>query len=391
MKTYTRRQFLMVSAAAPSALGLLGLAPKSEAQERSAVTPLIILFLSGGISAKEFTNPDPAGTLAELRGPFGSIPTRTPGVHFCETFPLLARAQDKFALLRAIDAGSNDHEVASDRAMIEGGATLAQRVGNRATEGGVPFVYMTPNPGWTAFNNRVFRGNLAFTPQFDFGDRAFLPPEMERRDLTERRRLLEGLDSNVPTPSSERWDRFRQTAFELAQGGGDFFRALTLADEDRCRFGNTLTGDMALTAKQFIERGAGAVALYADPRVMTWDLHASIGRHMERESPELDRAAWVLIEDIASGRLNATLLIVSEFNRTPRINNMGGRDHWVQGNQAILCGSRVRSGVVHGRMNVHGQTMDGAVQQREQLGNTVLMACGLEVNPAAPKVREVLR
>src|SRR5204862_2800221 len=86
----SRRQFLRVAASAPFAVNSLLHGDITAPQARTRL-PLIILFLSGGVSAKESFNPDPPGTASELKGPFGTVPTQTPGVHFSEMFPELAQ------------------------------------------------------------------------------------------------------------------------------------------------------------------------------------------------------------------------------------------------------------------------------------------------------------
>lgn len=389
MKRCSRREFLTISAAAPCALGLLGLGSNSAA-EGNAHTPLIILFLVGGVSAKEFTNPDPASAPVELRGPLASVATRTAGVHFSEVWPQLAARQDRFSVLRAIDAGTSDHFPGGQLAFESGGSTIQERIGERASNGGVPYSLLHVGSAWINSYTQAFRPSNALVPLFE--NNRFIPPRMAATpNISERRKLLEAFDTQVPSPQSARYDRFRGTAFDLLQGGGQFFRALELPDADRRRYGRNQSGDLVLTAKRLIEAGAGAVVIFHDLGGMTWDMHGRIAQYMRADAPKLDNAAAMLIDEIASERLNASLLMMGEINRTPRINLQAGRDHWRLGNQAILAGPRIRRGVVHGRTNAQGQILDGAVQQREQLGNTVLMACGLEVNPAAPKVREILR
>lgn len=378
-----RRDFL-VSATPSLALGALGLG-RIEASEQTR-TPLILLFCSGGISSKEFTNPDPPSTPASLRGPLNDTATRTTGVHFSEVFPELAARTDRFALLRAVDAGSADHVAGAVNLVRDGSRTISERIGERAANGGVPYALLHHNRTWSALDS-AFQRHLAFVPAWD--GQKFVPPAMAATDLTERRRLLEAFDRPVDAPMSRRMDRFRATAFDLLQGGGSFFSALNLPEQDRERYGKNLTGDMVLTAKRLVESGAGAVTIYHEKDSAAWDMHGNIGAGMRREAPELDHAAAMLIDEIAENRLNAVLLIATEFNRTTAINSSGGRDHNPHGSQAILAGGRIRPGV-YGRTNPRGEMMD-VVQQRGQLGNTILSACGEELSPALPRVRDVLR
>jgi hypothetical protein len=388
----TRRQFLSVApSAALSLASLFHGEGNISAAQRETKLPLIVLFLSGGASTKEMFNPDPQSVSSDLRGPIGSIPTSTSGVHFSELFPLLAARQEKFALLRALDTGSSDHTPSMQTAMLKNGKTVTEIAGERAADGGVPYVLLNPGSTWYGLRD-AFRIEQSFAPLWDPSTRSFRPPTMQQgMDLSERRALLEALDTTpIHSPAAERMQRFRQTAFDLLQGGGRFFEALDLPEPDRLRYGQNLTGDMVLTAKRFIERGAGAVTLYHEPESIAWDAHSDIEGKYRRLAPEVDQAAAAIIDEIAANRLECVFLLTTEFNRTPRMNPTG-RDHWQHGNWAIMAGGHTKAGAVHGRTDHRGNIRDGGVMQRDTLPNTVLVACGAEINPAEQRVREILQ
>jgi hypothetical protein len=389
----SRREFLKVAATAPFALGsLLGASPAVARAQASTPLPLIILFLSGGVSAKESFNPDPAGTPADFKGPLGSIPTRAPGIHFAEGWSELASRSDKFALLRSLDSGSADHTPAMQTAVFSGGQTVSERIGARASSQGVPYVLLNPGSTWSGLHT-AFRQTEALVPVWRSQAQWFDAPQMPAvPHCNERRALLEGLDTTpVHSPEADRVQHFRETAFDLLQGGGQFFEALDLPEEDRERYGSSLAGDLVLTAKRFVEQGAGAVTIYHEPEPSTWDMHSEIGPRMRRLAPEMDLAAATLIDEIAEGDLRCVLLMMGEFNRAPRMNTGGGRDHWPHGNCAILAGGAIRGGAVHGRTDRRGAIIDGAMQQRDTLANTVLVACGQELGPNLARVREIVR
>ena len=397
----TRRSFLRV--AATSGLSLIGLDSAIAAPTRQTRFPLIVLFLSGGVSAKESFNPDPdilrngCATPPELRGPLGSIATRT-GNRFSEVFPELARRSNRFSLIRSLDAGTTDHTPGQQHAILRGRTTIATQIGERMADGGVGYVLLNPGSTWNGLRE-AFREQDAYAPVWDRQTSRFTSPpaqltsDEERARLAGRQSLLRTLDQRSTmsdTSQTERLRRFQETAFDLAQGGGALLKATSLDEHERERYGSTLAGDMALMAKQFVERGAGSALVYYEPESVTFDLHSGIERGMRTHGPAIDKAAAALIDDIHRSTREYVVYIVGEISRTPRINGAAGRDHWREGNCAILAGGKIKEGVVVGAADHLGRITDGAVQQRTQLTNTVLAGCGMTLAATDTKVTEVL-
>src|SRR5260370_1836101 len=108
-----RRAFLQVGASS-----ILGLSLADLLRLRGAGAPatgparsVLLLWLWGGPAQLDTWDPKPNAPL-EFRGPFAAIPTRTAGVRIGELFPQLARMSDRYAILRSLHTGSNDHGVA---------------------------------------------------------------------------------------------------------------------------------------------------------------------------------------------------------------------------------------------------------------------------------------
>ena len=111
----TRREMIQAGA-----IGLLGLgmnhvsalqalgantAPKARAKK------VIYIFLSGGLAQHESFDMKPDAPV-EYRGEFKPIATRTPGIQICEHLPMLAQRSNKWALVRSLTHGTNDHSLA---------------------------------------------------------------------------------------------------------------------------------------------------------------------------------------------------------------------------------------------------------------------------------------
>ena len=79
-----------------------------EAQRSGRVKTVILLWLWGGPSHVDTFDPKPDAPM-EYRGPFGTIPTRTPGMHFTELLPRMAMRSDKFTVVRSMATTNNGH------------------------------------------------------------------------------------------------------------------------------------------------------------------------------------------------------------------------------------------------------------------------------------------
>jgi uncharacterized protein (DUF1501 family) len=113
-----------------------------------------------------------------------------------------------------------------------------------------------------------------------------------------------------------------------------------------------------------------------------WDSHANNHPIHERLTGILDNAFSALINDLQ--RRNAwqrTLILCGgEFGRTPRMNALGGRDHWPHGFSMVLAGGPIRGGVVVGATDPEGGKVVESPRQLGDIHATMLAALG--INPA---------
>jgi hypothetical protein len=79
------------------------------APRASAGKSVILLWMTGGPSQLDTWDPKPDRPV-ENRGPFGTIPTRLPGVRICEHLPKMAGMLDRFTLIRSVDSAGSNHE-----------------------------------------------------------------------------------------------------------------------------------------------------------------------------------------------------------------------------------------------------------------------------------------
>jgi hypothetical protein len=153
----TRRWFLQTGLAGLAGLSLPDFlwrraqAGASRVADRKAV---ILIWLSGGPSHIDTWDPKPDAP-SEVRGPFGSIATKVPGIRVCEHLPLQASILDRLALVRSVDCrSSTDHFPAP----MQAGNPLAQRskvdphIGTYPSMGALAARFRGPNdPALPAF------------------------------------------------------------------------------------------------------------------------------------------------------------------------------------------------------------------------------------------------
>src|SRR5262245_11915296 len=113
MPGFTHPRLTRRDAVQAGAVGLLGLGIgelnllRARAGERpglsrpSAARSVIYIFLSGGLAQHESFDPKPDAPDA-IRGEFGTIATKTPGLRITEHLPRLAACSDKWALVRSL-------------------------------------------------------------------------------------------------------------------------------------------------------------------------------------------------------------------------------------------------------------------------------------------------
>src|SRR5438309_2764473 len=104
-----RREFLRAGLAGLSLADVLALRAQAGTRPAGERTALLVVWLQGGASHLETYDPKPDAP-AEIRGPFGSIPTRAEGVRVSELLPGHARVADKFSILRSLSHSGFCHQ-----------------------------------------------------------------------------------------------------------------------------------------------------------------------------------------------------------------------------------------------------------------------------------------
>jgi hypothetical protein len=380
-KRLGRRGFLR--AGALGALGLtlphyLGLQAAQQGKSARAKSVLLI-YAMGGISHHDTFDPKPDAP-REVRGEFGTIATRVPGVRFSDQVPLLARDLDRYALVRSVYHRETDHGVGA-YLMLRGysqpdpsldrpenqlranptmGAHVARLLGPR---NGMPPYMVVPGlsylaqinyytAGWMGRNydpfvlkadcNQSTSGALDLVPLFG------IAPER----LRARASLATALDARshrfeASRPAKSMTSQYEKAYRMLTSGAAQ--RAFDLRrepDKIRRAYGQTRLGQGCLLGRRLVEAGVPFVTVDDDG----WDHHSKVFPGLRERLPDLDRSLTTLLRDLEDrGLLSSTLvLLLTDFGRTPVVNASAGRDHWPGVFSVILAGAGIRGGQVIG-------------------------------------------
>src|SRR5262245_43911113 len=105
-----RREVLRVGALTAFGLTLRDLVHAAPQNKRA--TGCILIWLDGGPSHLDTLDPKPEAA-AEVRGPFGSIATRVPGVRLSEELPSLAGRLARCTIVRSLTSPLGEHNLGS--------------------------------------------------------------------------------------------------------------------------------------------------------------------------------------------------------------------------------------------------------------------------------------
>jgi len=142
-------------------------------------------------------------------------------------------------------------------------------------------------------------------------------------------------------------------------------------------YGNTTVGKGCLLARKLVETGASCVVVSSG---FGWDMHTNVNAGLARQLPAMDNAISALVEDLKQRGLykDVVITLLTEFDRTPRINQNAGRDHWPRTNSVLLGGGNIKGGQVYGSTNEAGDAIQDNPVNMNDLFATYFAALGIK-------------
>jgi hypothetical protein len=373
----SRRTLLRVGSLA---MGSLSLGDYLRARAAAGIaaapdTAVIHVFMGGGPSHIDLYDLKPDAP-AEIRGEFRPIATALGGVQIGELMPHLARSMNRVALVRSVAHGNANHLPASHWMMTGHDPPPSTTTNVNPYAGAVAAKLRGPNvpdmPAYVSIPRRQLLGGPAFlgpaynpfTIDSDPNSTAYqvrnldLPPGIDAARLDDRRGLLAGLDrwraAADRQPDMAGIDRFSREAIDIvtssrAQQAFDLRRESSATRE---RYGRTFAGQSALLARRLVEAGAMFVTVLSGGE---WDTHRDNFATLKVSVPPVERALAALVDDLYDRGLDrrVMLLVSGEFGRTPKINEVAGRDHWPGAFSVLFAGGGLRVGQVLGATDRH--------------------------------------
>lgn len=333
---------------------------------------VIQIVLPGAVSAQESWNPKPESPL-EYRGPFGVNKTPLPGVVVGEMMPETAKIVDKLTIIRSVVGKIPDHGQGTYHMMRGYPMTPALKhptIGSVVnheykSRGDLPsYLVIGDSKDETGYLSAKYgpftTGSDPASGNFEVRD-VQLPSGVDLDTFESRKRMRDAINAQFRQLETQQakldtMDSYYQRAYQMmtSQAVRDAFDLSQEPESLKQRYGKgkfyrgsgSEAGMRMLLARRLVEAGARFVTL----RYGTWDNHTEIKRNFEEQMPAFDQAFATLIADLDDrGLLDSTLVwVASEFGRTPKINQVAGRDHWARVFSIAMAGGGLKRGVVYG-------------------------------------------
>ena len=378
---------------------------------------LLVLFEQGGVSQIDTWDPKPDAP-AEHRSPFKTISTSVPGVQFTELLTRTSRLAHHLTVVRCMTQPTpgigNSHPLGSQyiySGEAPGGpvelpdlsSVIASRLGSDALY--LPSNILVPGTDEQAAMSRIGYlppGYAVFKTGGSPADPNWKVPNLglaagiDERRFKDRHDLLSSLDVGLVSQTKA---RDAEAMHALVEQAADMLtnartrKAFDLSSETsavRERYGMGHRGQCYLLGRKLIEAGVRVVTVdvrepmhsfrdgkrvvYDGGGNMNWDHHDAIYSTSHTNIPNggagagrfgigtwpmmgsTDQAFSALIEDMDQRGLLADTLVcfVTEFGRTPKINDRQGRDHWTNAFSFAFAGAGVPGGQVVGATDRDG-------------------------------------
>lgn len=418
----SRRNFLTNSAILSTGFYPgFGMGLERKASLPSKAKAVIFLHQFGGPSQMDTFDMKPNVPDA-YRSPYKPVPSSLTGVPICEMISGMAPLMNKVTIIRSVHHEMKNHNSAgyysltgysppSDDQRLRDSRDLAPAMGSivdklRPSKGPIPNFVSFPHvirdgsvtPGQHASflgksHDPFFIGQDPNSIDFKLPE-LVLPSSFTSKRLENRKEMMQAIDDTSKLIEKsirakgiqENFDR----ALEMLQSNR-LKTAFDLSSEPesvRKKYGRTTYGQSCLLARRLVEAGVSFVNVYFSQSIGGceggWDTHGFNNKPMypimkNHLLPITNQTLPTLISDLEErGLLESTLVFwAGEFGRTPKINNLSGRDHWPQCYTVLMAGGGIKKGFVFGSSDSKGAFPAQDPVRPEDLSATIYNQLGI--------------
>ncbi|MCH8047820.1 MAG: DUF1501 domain-containing protein [Planctomycetes bacterium] len=391
--TLSRRRMLGALAGggvAASTLGIDGLLRPAVAEDmKSKQRQVLFIWLDGAMSQLESWDPKPH---TEFGGPFRAIPTSVPGLRISELLPHTAKQMHRLSLVRNLHTVFEDHSRAvkpiqrgdpKNRGVTYPflGSAVAKFLGPGESRL-PPYLHIKPGSGGFHYQDAGFLG--ARYGAIALGD-GKPPSHMTRpKSITDeadaarnalRQKLNQRFRKGRREAEIDAYDYSFSSAQQLMKRK-DLFDPSKLTAKDQERYGTHQFGRHLLQARRLLEAGVTFVKVtmyYWDTHADNFNLHADL-------LAQFDRPFAAIMDDLSDAGMleHTTVIVLSEFGRTPKISQKVGRDHFPEAWSMCMGGAGLAQGAVVGKTNAKGTWIEGEEYDIGHVFHTIFRAIGID-------------
>lgn len=386
VRLVSRRSTLKAGLAGMAGLSLPGLLAAKEEVAKAGKgkrnKSVILIWMTGGPSHIDTLDVKPEAP-PEIRGPFGTIATKLPGIRFCEHLPKIAAMMDRLTVIRSVDCRHSNHEpnMVMQTANLDAEPRINPEAEKYPAIASIVAKHRGPNDpamppyvvlnmksrshiAWPGYLGKQYEPLLGTTANGLFN----LPAELSQDRLRTRHDLLgqfdklqRGLDQHG---SMDARDKYVRQAIDLVVGkkAQEAFDITREPAATREKFGPHPWAQQVLLARRLVEAGVNFVTIDLSNHGAsgTWDTHGDnippyggIMNGLRPLLPVFDHLLTTLVTDLGERNLLDDVLVIAmgEFGRTPQIGTQGsldGRNHWPVVMSMTLAGGGMRHGQVIG-------------------------------------------
>jgi len=363
---------------------------------------MIVIWMNGGAAVKDFWDlkPGHANNWSE------TTKTAVSGIEINKLLPSIAAQMKHFAVIRSNTRTEGDH----NRGTI---LTSTGRTPNPLSEWpslGSMLSYLNKDaevdlpsfisvggangargPGFLGMKFAPFTVQNAGTPPENIKP----PADVDMSRMARRANLFDALEGSFQGSTKAEKDAARAHAevyekalslvvsknkdvFSLTNDtDGKPMSAKLMESYGAAGTGAAAVGRGTLLARKLVETGASCVVVSSG---FGWDMHGNIKAGFERQLPAMDKAIGGLMADLVDRGMNKDVVVtlLTEFDRTPRINAGAGRDHWPRTNSVLVGGGNIKGGQVYGSTNDAGDAIKDNPVNMNDLFATYFQALGIK-------------